>query len=204
MNKPIYHITHVDNLEGIIKEGGLWCDSKCRATAKTNMNVGYSHIKARRMTRKVDVAAGGTLGEYVPFNFCNRSVMLYVLYRGHDEYNGGQDSIVHLVSSIASAQATGIPWFFTDLHADLGYAQQYDDLALLGQVDWEVMPRRQWGGDSEVKEKRQAEFLVHDFFPWTAIDVIGVVDKDIASVVRDTIAGSDHQPQVKIKRNWYY
>ncbi len=205
MNNPaIYHITRVDNLVRILREGGLWCDAQRSAKRLVTTNIGYSLIKARRLRHPVSVAAGGALGDYVPFNFCPRSVMLYVVHQGHDDYNGGQRPVVHLVSSMSAVQATGRPWFFTDRHADLGYAQQYDNRAELTQVDWSVMPLTYWGGDSDVKEKRQAEFLVHDFFPWTAIEVIGVVDKDIASVVRETIAGADHQPQVKIKRNWYY
>lgn len=205
MNNPaIYHITRVDNLLNILREGGLWCDAQRIAKALVTTNIGYSHIKARRLRHPVSVAAGGALGDYVPFNFCARSVMLFVVHQGHDDYNEGQRPVMHLVSSISAVQATGRPWFFTDRHADLGYARQYDNPAELTQVDWSVMPLTYWGADSDVKEKRQAELLVHAFFPWTAIEMIGVVDKDIASVVRKTLAGADHQPQVKIKRNWYY
>src|SRR5579863_4769071 len=119
MNPQIYHITHVRNLRGILQQGRLWCDSQRIGLGLANTNIGYSHIKARRLRHRVTVAAGGTLGDYVPFNFCWRSVMLYVVSRGHDDYTGGQRGVVHLVSSLASIQATGRPFLFTDLHADL-------------------------------------------------------------------------------------
>ncbi len=202
-DRAIYHITHVDNLPGIIKEGRLWCDAQRIRKNLSTTNIGHLNIKARRMNRPVQVAVGGTLGEYVPFNFCPRSVMLSAnYYNTVPGYDGGQRPIVHLVSSIDAGVQAGRPWFFTDGHADV-VSGQFDDLSRLDEVDWSVMPLR-WWNDPDVKTKRQAEFLVHDFFPWTAIEVIGVVDKDIASVVRETIAGADHQPQVKIKRNWYY
>ena len=72
-NHAIYHITHVDNLVNIVREGRLWCDAQRIAQHMVSMNIGYSHIKARRMRHPVTVAAGSTLGNYVPFNFCPRS-----------------------------------------------------------------------------------------------------------------------------------
>lgn len=203
-NHAIYHITHADNLAGIAREGRLWCDAQRMARNLDNTNIGYSHIKARRMRHPVTVSAGGALGNYVPFNFCPRSVMLYVVSQGHENYREGQRPIVHLVSSIDAIQATGRPWFFTDRHADLGYANQYDALEKLGEVDWAVMPMRQWGGDTDLKEKRQAEFLVHDLCPWSAVEMIGVVDQEMAARVQAMLAGAAHRPRVEVHRDWYY
>lgn len=200
----IYHITHVDNLNGIIGAGCVWCDEQRTARDLASTNIGYTHIKQRRMRRPVTVAAGGMLGGYVPFNFCPRSVMLYVISQGHEDYRGGQRPIVHLVSSIQSVLATGRPWFFTDRHADLGYATQIDSLDRLNEVDWSTMPVRQWGGDQELKEKRQAEFLVHESLPWTAVEAIGVLDEALAAQVRSILAGAAHRPRVEIHRDWYY
>jgi hypothetical protein len=115
----IFHITHVDNLVGILREGGLWCDSQRIARGLFSTNIGHLHIKNRRLQREVITAAGGKLGDYVPFNFCPRSVMLYVVHRGHRSYAGGQDEIVHLVSSVRCAIALGGPWAFSDRHAEL-------------------------------------------------------------------------------------
>ena len=130
--------------------------------------------------------------------------MLFVVARGHENYADGQKPIVHLVSSIQAVQATGRPWFFTDRHADLGYAEQIDSLERLDEVDWTVMPLRQWGGDQEVKEKRQAEFLIHEWCPWTTIEAIGVIDREVATLVTAAIAGTAYQPRVEIHSDWYY
>lgn len=203
-DRPIYHITHVENLAGILAEGRLWCDAKRIERALATTGIGYSHIKDRRMRRRVTVAAGGTLGSYVPFNFCPRSVMLYVVAQGHGDYRGGQTPILHLASSIEAAVATRRPWFFTDRHADLGYARQLDSLDQLDEVDWSVMARQQWGGDSEVKARRQAEFLVHEWFPWEAVEQIGVIDAKVAQQVRAALVGAAHQPRVEVRRDWYY
>lgn len=204
MDRALYHITHANNLAGIVREGCLWSDAQRIARGFENTNIGYGHIKARRMRRPVSVSAGGALGDYVPFNFCPRSVMLYVVSQGHEDYADGQRPIVHLVSSIRSIQAAGRPWFFTDRHADLGYARQFDSLENLAEVDWAAMPVRQWGGDQELKEKRQAEFLVHEQCPWSAIEMVGVMDREIAAQVEAAMAGAAHRPRVEVHRDWYY
>ena len=155
---PIYHISHIDNLISIVAAQALWSDAQRIQQGFASANIGYSHIKARRLRRLITVSAGGMLGDYVPFNFCPRSIMLYVVSQGHADYAAGQQPIIHLVSSIDTIVASARPWAFTDIHADLGYASQFDSLDSLDEVDWDVMPVRQWGGDSELKEKRQADF----------------------------------------------
>jgi ssDNA thymidine ADP-ribosyltransferase, DarT len=201
-NPGIFHITHVDNLPSIVAHGCLWSDAQRIAQNLQTTNIGYSHIKQRRLTRVVPVGVGGRLGEYVPFNFCDRSVMLYVVSRGHENYCGGQDAIVHLVSSVQTAVALQKPWAFTDRHADLAYAAYFDSLADLSEVDWSVMPLDYWAGDEETKEKRQAEFLVYESFPWSGVEMIGVKDAVIAARVQALLPSG--KPPVAIHPNWYY
>jgi hypothetical protein len=89
----IYHITHVDNLESIARRGEIWSDGLCRNNNLGNKQVGMSAIKARRLFElEVDCHPGTKVGEYVPFYFCPRSIMLYLLYRGNHPdltYTGG-------------------------------------------------------------------------------------------------------------------
>jgi hypothetical protein len=77
LNPPIFHITHVENLPSIVAHGCLWSDSQRIARNLETTNIGYSHIKQRRLNRLVTAGVGGKLGDYVPFNFCPRSVMLF-------------------------------------------------------------------------------------------------------------------------------
>jgi ssDNA thymidine ADP-ribosyltransferase, DarT len=201
-NPLIFHITHVGNLTSIIAHGCLWSDAQRIAKNLVTTNIGYSHIKQRRLNRPVTTGAGGKLGDYVPFNLCPRSVMLYAVSRGHQDYAGGQDEIVHLVSSVNTATALGKPWAFTDLHADLAYASYFSSLTQLDQVDWNVMPLMHWGGNDDAKAKRQAEFLVHDSFPWSAIECIGVKSSAVAAKVQTLLPHG--RPPVVVQPNWYY
>lgn len=198
---PIFHITHVENLPSILREGGLWCDSQRIARGLATTNIGYLHIKQRRLCRPVTTRAGGMLGDYVPFNFCPRSVMLYRVSCGHQDYNGGQDCIVHLVSTVSRATSLGRAWAFTDRHAELAHALHYDDLSMLGEVPWRVMSEKYW---SEIREERQAEFLVKEFFPWAAISGVAAMTSATAARAESIIGEAAHKPPVTIQPEWYY
>lgn len=201
IDPPIFHITHTDNLPGIIAAGGLWCDAQRIKQNLVTKNIAHQHIKQRRLVAPVKAGAGGTLGDYVPFNFCSRSVMLLPISSGRGEYQDGQEPIVHLVSSVGAAVALGRPWAFTDRHAELAHSLHYDDLQYLGEVPWHVMNLRQW---PHVKEERQAEFLVHDFFPWSAIVEVATMTQNTADKVRQFLTAAPHTPLVTIHREWYY
>jgi hypothetical protein len=200
-NPSIFHITHVENLASIIAHGCLWSDAQRIVRNLVTTNIGYSHIKQRRLNRPVTAGAGGKLGDDVPFNFCPRSVMLYVVSRGHQDYAGGQDEIVHLVSSVGTATALGKPWAFTDRHADLVYASYFASLGNLSDVDWNVMSLTYWAGD-ETKEKRQAEFLVYESFPWSAVESIGVKSTAVAAKVQPLLRGGP--PSIAVRPDWYH
>jgi len=190
----------VDNLPGILLEGGLWSDAQRITRNLASTNIGHLHIKQRRLQHPVTTPAGGKLGDYVPFNFCPRSVMLYVVGRGHADYGGGQADIVHLVSRVSIATNLGRPWAFTDRHAELAHALHYD-LAHLDEVPWHVMDEQYW---SAVKEERQAEFLVHDFFPWSAVIEVACMTAAIEQRVGLAIPATQHHPAVSVHRQWYY
>lgn len=202
-NPKIFHITHVDNLPKIIAAGALWSDARVRATRAPAANVGLQNLKDRRLQTPVRVGARGMVGDYVPFYFCERSVMLYLLYRGHENYRGGQEPIVHLVSDVQAAVSSGRPWAFTDRNAATFYAQHFDDLGDLDKVGWEAMPQRIWN-DPNIKELRQAEFLVHDTFPWRAVCEVAVMTPALRQRVGVALAASSHCPPVTVRRDWYY
>ena len=78
---PIFHITHVENLASIIREGGLRCDREAAERGLAEVGIAHQHIKDRRAGRRVPLPPGGTLDDYVPFYFAPRSPMLYSSFR---------------------------------------------------------------------------------------------------------------------------
>lgn len=205
---PIYHITHIDNLAGIVQHGGLWCDSEMVARGRSPVGIAYSEIKARRARTIVPVEPGGVLADYVPFYFCNRSPMLYAIKSGAvQNYNGGQKEIVYLVSSVERVQDAGPGWCFTDGHAVEAVTGFYAALRDLDNVDWDVIESWSWGNredDNDRKRRKQAEFLVRRFFPWELIDTIAVIGASMCDRVKSVIATAAYHPLVKVEEKWYY
>ncbi|MDA3961068.1 MAG: DUF4433 domain-containing protein [Planctomycetota bacterium] len=206
MAKRAFHITHLRNLPAIV-QGGLRCDRSMQHAA--HVCIGYRHIKDRRMQRSVPCAAGGTLGDYVPFYFGPRSPMLFTInQRNTPDYQEGQTPIIHLVFAIDDLWQLGPTCAFTDRHAELGHALFSDDPGKLDEfVDWPLMKQDYWNDVPtypDRKERRQAEFLVHQAVPWTAVHGIGVINVDMESQVRQSIASAAHQPTISVSPNWYY
>lgn len=202
MPVKVSHITHIDNLASIVEQGCLWSDQKRIELGLTNQNIGYNHIKQRRLIRSVNVAAGGTIGQYVPFNFCPRSVMLFVIHKGHDDFQGGQERILHFISDIDTIRLTNQNCFFTDIHADLDYAEQIDDFIRISELDINrIINERYW---QDFKEEKQAEFLVFESVQWQSIQQIGVKTQAIADEVTVLLQGVVHKPEVIVRPEWYY
>jgi hypothetical protein len=164
------------------------------------------HIKERRLNRRVPVEPAGTVGDYVPFYFAPRSPMLFAISRGQIEnFTEGQTPIVYLCSSVEAVEKAGLSWVFTEGHADMRFTDFFDDLKYLDKVDWSLMSKTYWhdtNEDPDRKRRRQAEFLVHDFFPWVLVSYVGVYDRSIAEKVSEIIKGGS--PEVGVQRGWYY
>lgn len=209
-NPKIYHIVHVDKLASIAADGFLWSDAEMAARPANGTVIGMNNIKARRMN-ELTLASHPDLfvGECVPFYFCARSVMLFLIHRRNAElaYQGGQAPIVHLVADlnavVAWAQANGRRWAFTLSNAGSYYFEDRRDLAQLGEINWAAVQTGQWSG-SPTKEQKQAEFLIERQFPWHLIEQIGVYNQATGQHATQSIAGLAHRPNVHIRSTWYY
>jgi hypothetical protein len=200
----IYHITPVDNLPGIIKAGGLYCDRDAKNIQF--VSIAHKNIKERRLRKRVPVGPGGVLADYVPFYFAPRSPMLYTINRGNVEGHArGQEPIVHLVSSTEAVDAEGLDWVFTEGHAVMDYTDFFDDFADLNKIDWPLMSSNFWFDRDEYPDRcrrRQAEFLVRGFFPWELVSEIGVCNTATEKRVKEIVKGKT--PRVEVKQGWYY
>jgi hypothetical protein len=206
----IYHITHVSNLPSIIAAGGLISDAAIIQQGGPPAAIGMSKIKQRRLGLPVNCHPGDFVGDYVPFYFCPRSVMLYLLYMGnHPEltYKGGQGPIVHLEADLKAvvdwADANNQRWAFSLTNAGAYYVEFRKDLNELDQVDWTSVAATDFRS-ADVKEAKAAEFLLHGSFPWELVERIGVHSLNIGQQVTTLIAAGAHHPTVQIAKDWYF
>lgn len=214
LQPKIYHIVHVDRLASVLADGGLWSDAKVQLRASPGTTIGMSSIKARRMTTALTSHPTLKVGECVPFYFCPRSIMLYLIYQGnHAEltYRGGQGPIIHLEcdlqASIAWAEEQKRRWAFTLSNAGSNYFEDRADTAQLGEINWKAVEAREWSGsgvDRAIKEGKQAEFLLEESFPWGLVERIGVQSQAMYQQVAGLLVGQSHQPRLEILREWYY
>jgi len=209
-NPKIYHITHLENLDQIA-DSVLWSDAERLRQGLDCTIVGMSEIKRRRLEElEVGCHPGTKVGEYVPFYFCPRSSMLFLLHKGNHPdlaYRGGQCPIVHLEADLRSVVewADSVPrrWAFSNGNAGARYTPFFDDLDDLRQLDWKAINELDWR-DPIVKERKQSEFLVEGSFPWELVERIGVIDERIAEQAAAVLEGAVHRPQIVVMRNWYY
>jgi hypothetical protein len=205
----LYHITHIDNLTSIVSDGFLYSEAALLARGGPEAVVGMSHIKKRRMEMPMPCHPGTKVGEYVPFYFCSRSVMLYLLYMGNHpdlDYHGGQESMLHLEFDFEElaqwADMSGRAWAITPTNAGAYYSKFYADRSALSAIDWEAVCSDDWRVPN-TKEHKQAEFLIHDVVPWSLVHRIGVHHNAVCERVM-RILGDSKKPLVEVQAEWYY
>ena len=205
----IYHITHAKNLLPIIASGGLQSCQVLKDQQTAYTNIAHQGIQDRRAIREVSCGEKGTLHDYVPFYFAPRSPMLYAILKGTVEgYQDGQCPIIYLSSTVQTIQQNSIPFVFTDGHGtNTPLTNFYTDPSDLDKLDWSVMNATYWYDtltDGDRKRRRQAEFLVHRFFPLHLVDQIGVFSELTKTSVEQSVLRSGHQLVVNIRKDWYY
>lgn len=213
-NPKIFHIVHVDRLPPIISDGLLWCDARVGSNLPHETSIGLQEIKQRRLTNAFSSHPDLHVGDCVPFYFCPRSVMLYVIYRKNHPnltYQGGQEPIVHLMADLKEAvdwaNVNKLRWAFTLSNAGSYHFEDSCNLEQLGDINWDAVQSKRWSGadvDPCIKEHKQAEFLVEERFPFRLFSHIGVMSKSIYQNTKTIIEKAGHKPKVQIIPKWYY
>ena len=210
-NQKIYHITHLRNLSQIVEAGSLLSDAKRIELGLDSEIVGMGRIKERRLEElEVKCHTGTMVGEYVPFYFCPRSIMLYILHMANHpdlSYRDGQRPILHLeadmMAAIQWADENGVRWAFSDSNAGGFLANFYNSVPDLGKINWTAVEAVDFR-PMIVKEGKQAEFLVYESFPWERVEKIGVIDAEVKRQVDEILCDATHKPLVSAEQAWYY
>jgi hypothetical protein len=206
----VYHITPVANLAAIIKDGELVSDRAIINRGGTKVTIGMSSIKAARLTKPVKCHSNLMVGDCVPFYFCPRSVMLFVIHCANNpelEYRGGQDPIVHLEADLKEvvewADKAGRKWAFSRTNARADYTEFGSGIENLSQINWLAVAATDFRS-ADIKEYKQAEFLIHESFPWALVSRIGVKSMAIKSQVQALLTSATHKPPVEVLPEWYF
>ncbi len=207
-NPKIYHITHIDNFDNILRDKVLWSDAKRIERGMPCEIIGMSEIKRRRLVLPVDCHLNTTVGQYVPFYFCSRSIMLFILHKGNHPditYHGGQEPILHLEvdlkAAIRWAENNNVRWAFSDRNAGGYLAKFYKSVDDLDKINWPAVESTVFR-DMLIKEGKQAEFLTYESFPLNLIEKIGVCNSRVRDQVIQKLGNV--RILVTVEGTWYY
>jgi hypothetical protein len=181
----LYRIVHWQNVEHILEFGLV---NRNHPNANPDyVAIGHHQLIEDRKEHHVLVHGSSglsdtlRLSDYVPFYFGGHSVMLHMIrngYSGVKKYP--QEEIVYIVSSVESIERENCEFIFSDKHAKKSMAKFYNRTQDLDKVDWDIVKKKVWHNtedDQDRRDRKQAEFLVREQLPISAIDSIVVLTK---------------------------
>lgn len=207
----IYHIIHIDRFRSVLSKKYLYCDSIMSQKTNSGSIIGLNNIKQRRLETSLSSFPDLTVGQCVPFYFCPRSVMLYVIslknYPGL-QYNDGQDNIIHLVYNLIDvltwANNNNLRTCYTTSNAGSLYFNDYSNFSqILTKIDWNSVYTNKWD-NKEIKEKKQSEFLIENRISISLLKNVGVYNNQVYDEAIRLLKNYNISSVVEQRKDWYY
>lgn len=202
-----YRITHRDNLGHILQHGLL---NKNHADADPNfIAIGNPEIIDVRGTTQVGLPGYGLIGEYVPFYFTPRSVMLFNIVTGYyapKVPRRNKEEII-IIRCLIETLVQQTRWFFTNGQANDEETEHFADIRFLNRIDWECIQNSNFSktdGDYDRQRRYQAEFLVHNAVPVNCIESICVYNDTMAAWVTKQVNKAGKMIPVHIQKFYFF
>lgn len=183
----LYRITHIENVPHILENGITHKDS---ADANPNFrSIGDPKMISARGS--FTLRNGRTLGAYIPFHFRPRMPMLYIIQNGLKGIPGvDAEDLVYCVSSVDEIRCTGLDFMFTNGHALHSLTRHFgeNDIGRIRTlVDWDAVNSKYWNParDSDIKRRKEAEFLVLGDIPLSALIRFAVFNESARGRLRE-------------------
>ncbi|MCH3959785.1 MAG: DUF4433 domain-containing protein [Selenomonas sp.] len=174
-NAEIYHMTYIGNLYNILSKGVILSKNMMRNRSVRYQSIAHEDIQDKRDQVAVPLPPEGNLHDYVPFYFTPRTPMMYALHRRNvPSYEGTDEDIVYLKTSVQHVILLGEQYVFTDGHAIMDYVRFFNSPADLNELYWNIINAKYWNDFTDGRCRRQAEFLVFQSLSLCAIEEIGV------------------------------
>jgi hypothetical protein len=172
-------------------------------------NIGHTEIIDVRSNTMVRLPDYGLMGEYVPFYFTPRSIMLYNIVTGYrvPEVPQINRSKLLVIRCLIDRLIQLPRWFFTDGQGNDMATKHYNDLKQLDQIDWHSIQRSNFSKSNEDYDRPrryQAEFLVHQEVPITHIESLHVVDQSAANQVQATLEQNQSSLAVHVTPHYFF
>ena len=168
----LYRMTHIENIPHILQYGIVHNSSPNRNP--DFVSIGDKSLIDFRSTKSVNACGKNiVLGDFIPFYFGVRMPMLLVIQTGWNfvEKARKAEEIVYVAIPLKKIVERGSLFYFSDGHATDSLTTFYDanDISRLPSIiDWNAIKSKFWSGDgidTDIKRRKQAEFLVKEDVP---------------------------------------
>lgn len=201
----LYRITHRDNLAHILQYG--ICRKGVRDANPDYKIIGRRDIIGSRTDHPVKIDGYGNVGDYVPFYFTPKSIMLLNILTGYSVQKLPPGEIIFIVATVTKIVTCGNRYFFTDGQANTSISRHLHHLQELDRVDWEVISSGDFKKsivDIDRPRRYQAEFLVEGHVPVNCMEAIVAYNESSATFVKKELARTDLLIPVYIKKSFYF
>ena len=210
--KPIfiYRITHINNLDFILKNGVITCPNHANRNPEYK-GIGNNQIINLRNARPIPVKVEHTFRDYIAFYFGKRSIMLYNIRTGYGEVERiPQHNIIYFVYDLSKILKHGYDFFFTDGHAlQIPVTQFFSDLKDLKYVNFRDANAKDFSAAAEIhnpglKRRKQAEFDIYRELQLNHLHEIVVFSKTQRDVVNSLLNTHGWEINVGIDKSCYF
>ncbi|WP_114939400.1 type II toxin-antitoxin system toxin DNA ADP-ribosyl transferase DarT [Mucilaginibacter endophyticus] len=200
-------MTHIENIPHILVNG-------ITHQRSLNSNVNYVPIGSGNLISKRDsflLPNGKTLGSYIPFYFGVRMPMLYVIKQGVNSiyYNLGPvatENIIYCITTVELVRMHKLEFVFSNGHAVSDLTDFFDKTHIddiLDIIDVNAINARYWRDDNDLdlKRRKEAEFLVFDDIPASAILGFAVYNESAEQKLLEYGIGKN---KIAVKAGYYF
>ena len=178
--------------------------------SKDFISIGNPDIINVRDDTLVKIDGYGNIGEYVPFYFTPKSMMLFNIitgYRAPLVPKLDKEKIIVFRCEIQELSKLD-RYFFTNGQANVtSITDHYNDLDDLDNIDWKIIMNSDFkkvGTDTDKQRRYQAEFLVHNHVPIKCIESINVYNDKAATFVKKELAKTDIIKPLRIVKEYFF
>ena len=184
----IFHMTHIDNLKGLLTKGIF---AHCNTLVQTKID--NEMVNNRRNV--VEPIYGKKINFYVPFYFNPKNAMLYT-------NKDREDDIIFLV--VDRRLIFQNKSLFTDGNAASNSTKFYDNLGSLKELDWGCLGSEYWNDYDDGKRKKMAEVLIPKKVESSSIMKIYCKTYAIKNIVDKIVSECNHNAHVEIHDTFYF
>jgi hypothetical protein len=173
------------------------------------INIGNPEIIDVRSTTPVKIDGYGMVGDYVPFYFTPKSVMLLNIVTGywHPKVLKRNRSEIVVIRCLIEKLVQLPKWFFTNGQGNDMASEHYNELSKIDKIDWDIIHHSDFSksdGDYDRPRRYQAEFLVHEKVPLDFIESLNVFNQQAADYVKEMLRKNQVELAVNIVPEYFF